>query len=56
MEGLITIVYGIKTKVWRAFSSMIIEQPKLAQLDKVQHTWFTAKSSDTNTCDWDNDN
>jgi hypothetical protein len=35
MEEPITIVYGIKTKVWSAFSSMTIKQPKLAQLDKV---------------------
>jgi hypothetical protein len=34
-EGPITIVYGIKTVVWRAFSSMTIKQPKLAQVDKV---------------------
>ena len=35
MEGPITIVYGIKKKLWRAFSSMMIKQPKLVQLDKV---------------------
>jgi len=34
MEEPTTIIYGIKTKVWRAFLSMTIKQPKPAQLDQ----------------------
>jgi hypothetical protein len=35
MEEPITIVYGIKTKGWRASSCKTMKEPKLAKFDKV---------------------